>query len=111
MGLRGNIIAAIQSDLVSNLFSALREANRVLVGIEDQQFSAKESVESYTDFLKELQEFLNRIRTGGWPPYLLVYLEDMGFSRLMLNVAGGVISVLLTNNSSKKVKERWQELQ
>jgi len=103
---RERIIKAIKSGDSENLFSVLEETDKALT----DNLSNGSFTPSVIGELKEkIKEFLKDVKEGGNAD-LEIYLGDGGFSRLYLTVDYEGIEVELGGQSTKKVKEKWEEI-
>ena len=102
---KGRIINAIGAGNVDELVAALSETNRILTNKEAGHFS-RNSIIALREMARVFFESVTKVGYAG----MNVYLGDDGLSRISLGVDNGEITVELTDNSTNKVKRKWEEL-
>ena len=103
---REKIIEAIKSEDSEKLFSVLEEIDKTLT----DNLSSGSFTPSVTGELREeIKKFLKDIKESRNTD-LEIYLGDGGLSRLYLTVDYEEIEVELGDQSTKKVKDKWKEM-
>lgn len=106
-GLTQKITRAIQSDDADKVVAALQDANEALTGEKRGSFAPGEY--RIKKMKEQIAEFLEDAEGSGMAD-TVIYLGDGGFSRLIILVIEGKITVDLTEGSSSKAKKAWDEL-
>lgn len=104
VGIKQNIIAAVEARDKEALFKALAAASKFLT---DNWFGGDEDALRQQD--QELSKFFSELEQKG-EAHVKIYIGDGGISRLIIWVEDNQITIEPSPVSSDKVKKRWEEL-